>query len=146
MHTVRLASTWGSRLGWVSYDEKLRLQEAKYRESSWAVIDMELWVLYVVTHQRMFSLNGVSDNNRQCHNDVNHHSTSSERYTNSFCARLGLNEGKRKPKNNANMHTNAQNALVNTPKNFAFEHKSFYSLGASHPCRHGQYPKTNIAK
>lgn len=57
MHTIRLASSRGSGLGWVSYDEQYRLRKARSPQSSWASIDMELWVLYVSTPPRSTSFN-----------------------------------------------------------------------------------------
>jgi hypothetical protein len=44
MHTNRLASSRGSSLGCVSYDEQYTLRKARSSQSSWASIDMELWV------------------------------------------------------------------------------------------------------
>ena len=49
MHTIRLASSRGSGLGWVSYDEQYRLRKARSPQSSWASIDMELW-FYTFPH------------------------------------------------------------------------------------------------
>jgi hypothetical protein len=34
-------------LGWVSYDEQFRLRKARVPQSSWADVDVELWLLYV---------------------------------------------------------------------------------------------------
>lgn len=49
MSMVRLAASRGSGLGWVSFDEQYRLRKARSPESSWAIVDMELWVIYVST-------------------------------------------------------------------------------------------------
>jgi hypothetical protein len=36
-----------SNLGRVSYDEQFRLRKARVPQSSWADVDVELWLLYV---------------------------------------------------------------------------------------------------
>ena len=57
MHTIRLALSRRSGLGWVSYDEQCRLRKAQSPQSSWASIDMKLWILYVSTPSRSTSFN-----------------------------------------------------------------------------------------
>ncbi|VDH99004.1 Hypothetical predicted protein [Mytilus galloprovincialis] len=52
MYTVRLASSRGDGSGWAIYDEQYRIRKARCPHSSWAEIDMELWVLYVSTPRR----------------------------------------------------------------------------------------------
>ena len=47
MHVIKLAALRVSSLGWVSYDEHLRLRKARAPESSWADVDVGLWLLYV---------------------------------------------------------------------------------------------------
>jgi hypothetical protein len=45
MHVIRLAASRVSNLGWVSYDEQFRLRKARAPQSSWADVDVELWLL-----------------------------------------------------------------------------------------------------
>jgi hypothetical protein len=47
MHVIRLAASRVSNLGWVSYDEQFHLRKARVPQSSWADVDVELWLLYV---------------------------------------------------------------------------------------------------
>ena len=54
MHTIRLASSRGSGLCWVLYDEQYRLRKVRSPQSS---IDMKLWVFYVSTPSRSTSFN-----------------------------------------------------------------------------------------
>jgi hypothetical protein len=44
MHTIRMASK-RHKSGWLIYDEQFRLRKSKHPSSSWAVIDIELWML-----------------------------------------------------------------------------------------------------
>ncbi|CAC5380011.1 unnamed protein product [Mytilus coruscus] len=52
MYNVRLASSRGDGSGWDINDEHYRLRKARCPHSSWAELDIELWVLYVSTPQR----------------------------------------------------------------------------------------------
>ena len=52
MHVIRLAASRVSNLGWVSHDEQFRLRKAKASQSSWADVDVELWLLYVSTPEK----------------------------------------------------------------------------------------------
>ncbi|XP_063397182.1 uncharacterized protein LOC134681476, partial [Mytilus trossulus] len=52
MFNVRLASSRGYGSGWAIYDEQYRLRKARCPQSSWAELDMELWVMYVSTPPR----------------------------------------------------------------------------------------------
>jgi hypothetical protein len=47
MHVIKLAALRVSSLGWVSYDEQFRLRKARAPQSSWADVDVELWLLCV---------------------------------------------------------------------------------------------------
>lgn len=48
MHTVRLcASRCYQNQGWKSYDEQYRMRKARDPSSSWANVDVELWLMYV---------------------------------------------------------------------------------------------------
>ena len=49
MHRIRMAVSRGYSLGWVNYDEQYRLRKATSPTSSWGVVDMELWMLYMST-------------------------------------------------------------------------------------------------
>jgi hypothetical protein len=50
MQCIRLAASKGYNNGWIAYDEQYRLKKTRLPFSSWALIDQELWVLYVVTN------------------------------------------------------------------------------------------------
>ena len=50
MQCIILATSRGYNNGWIAYDEQYRLQKTRLPFSSWALIDQELWVLYVVTN------------------------------------------------------------------------------------------------
>jgi hypothetical protein len=47
MQTIRFAASTFLNSGWVEYDEQCRLKKARYPESSWGIIDQELWILLV---------------------------------------------------------------------------------------------------
>jgi hypothetical protein len=49
MQCIRLAAFRGYNIGWIAYDEQYRLKKTRLPFSSWALIDQELWVSYVVT-------------------------------------------------------------------------------------------------
>ena len=57
IHTIRLAASRTSTLGWRQYDEQFRLRRAADPTSSWSFIDSELWLLYV---HSAFSVTGQS--------------------------------------------------------------------------------------
>ena len=46
MHTIRLAAKRSTN-GWKFYDEQFRLRKSQDPSSSWALIDQELWLLYL---------------------------------------------------------------------------------------------------
>ena len=46
MHNVRTGADMS--LGWKSYDEQFRLKVALDPSKSWALVDTELWVMYIV--------------------------------------------------------------------------------------------------
>ena len=50
MQCIRLAASRGYNIGWIAYDEQYRLKKTRLPFSSWALIDQELWVLYVATN------------------------------------------------------------------------------------------------
>ena len=50
MQCIRLAASKGYNNGWIAYDEQYRLKKTRLPFSSWALIDQELWVLYVATN------------------------------------------------------------------------------------------------
>lgn len=52
MYNVRLAAERGSGTGWVTYDEQFRLRKARSPTSAWGDVDMELWLIYVATHEK----------------------------------------------------------------------------------------------
>ena len=52
MHVIILAASRVSNLGWVSHDEQFRLRKARASQSSWADVDVELWLLYVSTPEK----------------------------------------------------------------------------------------------
>ena len=47
MYTIRLGAKRLAGHGWVHYDEQCRLRKALNPSSSWAVVDTELWLLYM---------------------------------------------------------------------------------------------------
>jgi hypothetical protein len=47
MQIIRFAASTFLNSGWVEYDEQCRLKKARYPESSWGIIDQELWILLV---------------------------------------------------------------------------------------------------
>ncbi len=47
MHLVRTAASRYGGFGWRSYDQQFRLRMQEYPQRSWAVIDNELWSLYM---------------------------------------------------------------------------------------------------
>ena len=50
MQCIRLAASSGYNNDWIAYDEQYRLKKTRLPFSYWALIDQELWVLYVVTN------------------------------------------------------------------------------------------------
>lgn len=50
MYVVRQGAARNT-LGWLSYDEQYRLRKANNPESSWADVDMELWLLFMNGYQ-----------------------------------------------------------------------------------------------
>ena len=47
MSDVRLGAQRSSSLGWKPYDEQYRLRKACNTMSSWGIVDVELWLLYI---------------------------------------------------------------------------------------------------
>jgi hypothetical protein len=47
MSDVRLGTQRSSSLGWKSYDEQYMLRKACNTMSSWGIVDVELWLLYI---------------------------------------------------------------------------------------------------
>ena len=47
MQTIRLGAKRNTGFGWKLYDEQFRLRKAQEPVSSWAIIDTELWLLYM---------------------------------------------------------------------------------------------------
>ena len=47
MSDVRLGAQRSSSLGWKPYDEQYRLRKARNPMSSWGIVDVELWLLYI---------------------------------------------------------------------------------------------------
>ena len=52
MYNVRLAAERGYGTGWVTYDEQLSIRKARCPTSAWGDVDMELWLIYVATHEK----------------------------------------------------------------------------------------------
>ena len=50
IHTIRLGASRTSGLGWKNYDVQFRLKKEKNPAMSWAIVDHELWLLYM--HQQ----------------------------------------------------------------------------------------------
>lgn len=53
MQSVRLAASRGQTGGWIQYDEQYRIRKSRCPNSSWGVIDMELWLLCVTTQSNV---------------------------------------------------------------------------------------------
>lgn len=49
MHTIRSAATRFGSYGWRTYDLQFRMRQQRNPQNSWAVIDGELWFLYVMS-------------------------------------------------------------------------------------------------
>lgn len=47
MHNIRLAAGRQGHLGWAKYDEQFRLKMERHPTSSWGVVDVELWVMFI---------------------------------------------------------------------------------------------------
>ena len=62
MHIVRSVSRH-SPSGWMAFDSQRRLRQAQYPDRSWAILDGELWALYMTTPAfRQFPLNSGQQN------------------------------------------------------------------------------------
>lgn len=48
MHDVRLGASTNRGMGWKLYDEQFRLRRAANPSTSWGVVDLELWLKYMV--------------------------------------------------------------------------------------------------
>jgi len=58
MHTIRIGSKQSE--GWLVYDEQFRLRKAQDPSSSWAVIDQELWLLYLTSSNTASQFSSIS--------------------------------------------------------------------------------------
>ena len=58
MHSIRLGARRSSQ-GWKLYDEQFRLRKSQDPASSWAVIDQELWLLFMYSAQSVNNINPV---------------------------------------------------------------------------------------
>ena len=63
MYNVRLTAERGFGTGWVTYDEQLRLRKARSPTSACGDVDMELWLIYVATHEKPKLTVGQTFNN-----------------------------------------------------------------------------------
>jgi hypothetical protein len=63
MYSVRLAAERGFGTGWVTYDEQFRLRKSPSPTSAWGDVDMELWLIYVATHEKPRLTVGQTFNN-----------------------------------------------------------------------------------
>lgn len=61
MHNIRLAAGRQGHLGWAKYDERFRLKMERHPTSSWGVVDVELWVMFISPGQLQQSLTHSSD-------------------------------------------------------------------------------------
>ncbi|VDH94982.1 Hypothetical predicted protein [Mytilus galloprovincialis] len=125
-------SSRGYGSGWAIYDEQYRLGKARCAQSSWAELDMELWVMYVSTpprfaHSDTNSFGGhkgsqyVQNQNR--YKDPRHHA----RVTTSVDVLMGQH---------VNLNINVSGALETTLLGPAKRGKDYelYSLGYSPIC------------
>ena len=62
MHNVRTGADMS--LGWKSYDEQFRLKVALDPSKSWALVDTELWVMYIVGGQHSSLVSGGNNGNK----------------------------------------------------------------------------------
>ena len=60
MRDIRFAAS--KSLGWVSYDEQFRLRKARKPQSSWGVINQDLWAFYISTNMRDFGGQSPTNN------------------------------------------------------------------------------------
>ena len=58
MHTIRIGSKRSE--GWLVYNEQFRLRKAQDPSSSWAVIDQELWLLYLTSSNTASQFSSIS--------------------------------------------------------------------------------------
>jgi hypothetical protein len=63
MYSVRLAAERGFGTGWVTYDEQFRLRKSRSPTSAWGDVDIELWLIYVATHEKPKLTVGQTFNN-----------------------------------------------------------------------------------
>jgi hypothetical protein len=63
MYDVRLAAEREFGTGWGTYDEQLRLRKARSPASTCGDVDMELWLIYVATHEKPKLTVGQTFNN-----------------------------------------------------------------------------------
>ena len=59
MYTIRLGAKRLAGHGWVHYDEQFRLRKALNPSSSWAVVDTELWLLYMNNSGKTYGSGGA---------------------------------------------------------------------------------------
>ena len=59
MHTIRLGAKRLAGHDWVHYDEQFRLRKALNPSSSWAVVDTELWLLYMNNSGKTYGSGGA---------------------------------------------------------------------------------------
>ena len=111
MQSIRIAASRGCNNGWVAYDEQYRIKKTRLPFSSWALIDQELWVLYIVTnsagHQTdefgisnsrsptSYSYNSTLDNQNRPHfrNGISNYG---QNFDNSFRARVAVQRFRQK--------------------------------------------------
>ena len=59
MYTIRLGAKRLAGHCWVHYDEQFRLRKALNPSSSWAVVDTELWLLYMNNSGKTYGSGGA---------------------------------------------------------------------------------------
>lgn len=61
MHNIRLAAGRQGHLGWAKYDKQFRLKMERHPTSSWGVVDVKLWVMFISPGQLQQSPSHSSD-------------------------------------------------------------------------------------
>jgi hypothetical protein len=59
MYTIRLGAKRSAGHGWVHYDEQFMLRKALNPSSSWAVVNTELWLLYMNNSGKIYGSGGA---------------------------------------------------------------------------------------
>ncbi|VDI69222.1 Hypothetical predicted protein [Mytilus galloprovincialis] len=59
MYSVKLGASRSIGLGWKDYDQQFRLKKARNPALSWATVDQELWLLYIIQGSQLHLVLGL---------------------------------------------------------------------------------------